>query len=178
MPVFHCELPFEFCFGLRLSMLKMLDNSACLPEAAWKSKFKSRSDPASQTCLSAFFSYTWPLSTRPWSTPAAPGRESCRLSKLLREGVARRGWARCWSWQLGQRPVGARVPSFLEASGPRGLAPGKFPRVGLDRGERQRGRASGEPAAPVRAGAPPPCCVHGLRGVERSDRLTLPQLEL
>lgn len=89
MPVFHCELPFEFCFGLRLSMLKMLDNSACLPEAAWKSKFKSRSDPASQTCLSAFFSYAWPLSTRPWSTPAAPGRESCHLSKLLREGVAR-----------------------------------------------------------------------------------------
>lgn len=82
MPVFHCELPFEFFFGLRLSMLKMLDNSACLPEAAWKSKFNhDPTQPAKHACQ--------PSSLTPGPCPPVHG-----LPRRPREGKAA-AWASC-----------------------------------------------------------------------------------
>ena len=167
----------------------MLENSVCLPEAAWRGPMFRRVNlimiwPSQPNTLVSLLLLLCLAPVHPSMVyPRTPGKGKLSpeqvTSSLLKEGVARRGCAERWSWQPGTKACGCpRFPSFLEASRARELVAGNFTRVGPDRGggqlkapRGQRGRALGEPAAPVRAGAPPPWCAHGLHGVEWSDRL-------
>ena len=73
------------------------------------------------------------------------------VSSLLKEGMARRGCAGRWSWQLGTKACGCPLPFFF----PEGLATGKFTRVGLDRDGGSRRPHGGSGAGPRASWLPP-----------------------